>query len=44
MRRDILKDFEDWARSRFIIIDKADSEIPGAKGNLERFYALRKAA
>jgi 23S rRNA (cytidine1920-2'-O)/16S rRNA (cytidine1409-2'-O)-methyltransferase len=42
MRRDILKDFEDWARQHFVIIDKADSEVAGAKGNLERFYVLRK--
>ena len=44
MRRDILKSFEEWARQYFVIADKADSEIAGAKGNLERFYALRKAA
>jgi len=44
MRRDILKEFEDWARQHFVIVDKADSEIAGAKGNLERFYSLRKAA
>ncbi len=43
MRRDILKDFEDWTRQRFIIIDKADSDVAGSKGNLERFYALRTA-
>jgi len=42
MRRDILKDFEDWARQHFVTIDKADSEVAGAKGNLERFYKLRK--
>jgi 23S rRNA (cytidine1920-2'-O)/16S rRNA (cytidine1409-2'-O)-methyltransferase len=42
MRRDILKDFEEWARQRFVTIDKADSEISGAKGNLERFYKLQK--
>ncbi|HSW99297.1 MAG TPA: TlyA family RNA methyltransferase [Candidatus Saccharimonadales bacterium] len=42
MRRTILKDFEDWARERFVILDKADSEIKGAKGNLERFYKLQK--
>lgn len=42
MRRDILKDFESWARQHFVVIDKADSEIAGAKGNLERFYKLRK--
>lgn len=43
MRRDILKDFENWARQYFIIISKADSGVAGAKGNLERFYLLRKA-
>jgi len=41
IRRDILKDFEDWAKRQFVIIDKADSEIHGAKGNLERFYRMR---
>jgi 23S rRNA (cytidine1920-2'-O)/16S rRNA (cytidine1409-2'-O)-methyltransferase len=43
MRRQILKDFEDWARQGFIILDKADSEVSGAKGNQERFYLLRKS-
>jgi len=42
MRRDILKRFEDWARRSFIIVDKADSAVAGAKGNLERFYKLQK--
>jgi predicted rRNA methylase YqxC with S4 and FtsJ domains len=42
MRRDILKDFEDWARQDFVVIAKADSEVAGSKGNLERFYKLRK--
>ena len=42
MRRDILKDFETWATQRFKIIAKADSEVPGGKGNVERFYLLRK--
>jgi 23S rRNA (cytidine1920-2'-O)/16S rRNA (cytidine1409-2'-O)-methyltransferase len=42
MRRDILKDFENWARPYFMIVDKADSQIAGAKGNLERFYKLLK--
>lgn len=42
MRRDILKDFEAWAGSRFKIVQKADSEVPGSKGNIERFYLLRK--
>lgn len=42
IRRDILKNFETWVQDLFIIIDKADSEIAGAKGNLERFYLLKK--
>ncbi|MBC7708037.1 TlyA family RNA methyltransferase [Polaromonas sp.] len=42
IRRQILKDFEDWALHSFSIIDKADSEVAGAKGNRERFYLLRK--
>lgn len=42
MRRDILKDFEFWAEKRFKVVAKADSEIPGSKGNVERFYLLRK--
>ena len=40
MRRDILKSFEDWVRQYFVVAQKADSEIAGAKGNLERFYVL----
>ncbi|HZM64211.1 MAG TPA: TlyA family RNA methyltransferase [Candidatus Saccharimonadales bacterium] len=40
MRREILKGFEDWAKEKFVIIAKADSEVAGAKGNLERFYQL----
>ncbi len=42
MRRDILKDFESWSQKYFKIIQKADSEVPGSKGNIERFYILRK--
>jgi 23S rRNA (cytidine1920-2'-O)/16S rRNA (cytidine1409-2'-O)-methyltransferase len=44
MRREILKDFETWALHSFRIIDKADSGVAGSKGNLERFYLLRKLA
>ncbi|NTW62227.1 TlyA family rRNA (cytidine-2'-O)-methyltransferase, partial [Candidatus Saccharibacteria bacterium] len=40
IRRQILKDFEDWAKDRFVIVDKRDSEVAGAKGNRERFYLL----
>jgi 23S rRNA (cytidine1920-2'-O)/16S rRNA (cytidine1409-2'-O)-methyltransferase len=41
MRRQILGDFEDWAHRYFVVLDKADSEVPGSKGNRERFYLLR---
>ena len=41
MRRQILKDFEVWSKRYFVIENKADSEVPGAKGNRERFYLLR---
>lgn len=42
MRREILRDFETWALKYFRILDKADSEVAGSKGNVERFYLLRK--
>lgn len=41
MRRDILKDFETWSLQKFVIIGKADSQVAGTKGNVERFYKLR---
>lgn len=44
MRRDILKSFEQWAAQFFVIEDKADSAVAGAKGNRERFYLLKLAA
>lgn len=40
VRRQILKDFETWAKSYFTIGDKRDSDVSGAKGNQERFYLL----
>lgn len=40
MRRNILKRLELFLRNQFVIIDKADSEVAGAKGNKERFYML----
>ncbi|MEO6109443.1 MAG: TlyA family RNA methyltransferase [Candidatus Saccharimonadales bacterium] len=40
IRRQILKDFEVWAKDWFVINDKRDSEVAGAKGNQERFYLL----
>lgn len=41
VRRAILKDFENWVRDYGLVLDKADSEVAGAKGNRERFYLLR---
>ncbi len=41
IRRQILKDFEEWAQGRLVIINKADSKIHGSKGNIERFYKLK---
>ena len=42
MRRQILQDFEVWAKKLFVIHAKADSAVAGAKGNRERFYLLSK--
>lgn len=39
-RRGILKDFELWAKDLFVVRDKRDSDVAGAKGNRERFYLL----
>lgn len=44
MRRDTLKGLEEWIKNLFVIVDKADSKVAGAKGNLERFYLLRIAS
>ncbi len=41
MRRDILKDFEAWAKTLFVVHDKRDSDVAGSRGNRERFYLLR---
>ncbi len=40
VRRQILQDFEQWAKGPFVIVDKRDSDVTGAKGNKERFYLL----
>ena len=42
IRRGILRDFELWSKQYFVIRNKADSQVSGAKGNLERFYLLSK--
>ena len=41
VRRQILKDFEQWSKDYFTIVDKRDSDVAGAKGNQERFYLLK---
>lgn len=42
LRRRIFQDFETWLKQHdFFICDKIDSEIPGSKGNRERFYLLK---
>ena len=41
IRRQILRDFEAWAKQSFSIADKRDSDVAGAKGNRERFYLLK---
>ncbi len=41
LRRDVIKDFEAWLKSKYKIISKSDSKITGFKGNLERFYLLK---
>ncbi|HJP81662.1 MAG TPA: TlyA family RNA methyltransferase [Candidatus Saccharimonadales bacterium] len=43
VRRGILKDFEQWAKQYFVVVDKADSDVHGARGNQERFYLLKMA-
>jgi 23S rRNA (cytidine1920-2'-O)/16S rRNA (cytidine1409-2'-O)-methyltransferase len=40
VRREILKDFEKNLLANYKILNKADSLVPGAKGNCERFYLL----
>lgn len=41
IRRDTLKSFENWVQNLFKIVDKADSNVTGSKGNRERFYLLK---
>ncbi|OGL26174.1 hypothetical protein A2708_01490 [Candidatus Saccharibacteria bacterium RIFCSPHIGHO2_01_FULL_49_21] len=41
VRRRVLAGFEAWAQRSFLVVDKADSEVAGARGNRERFYLLK---
>ena len=44
IRREIIKNFEQWLKqNRFIIIKKRDNDLAGKNGNLERFYYLKLA-
>ena len=43
IRRQTLKDFELWVKNYFVVMARADSEVAGTKGNLERFFLLRKS-
>ena len=43
IRRQILADFEQWLKdNNFKILDKADSQVAGTRGNVERFYKIKK--
>ena len=44
IRREIIKDFEQWLkRNNFIIINKRDNSLKGKTGNQERFYWLKRS-
>lgn len=40
IRRTVFKEFEQWVKTSYKIINKADSKVAGEKGNKERFYLL----
>ena len=43
IRRNLVKDFEQWLKlNNFYIIKSLDSSISGTKGNLEKFFLLKK--
>ena len=44
MRRKILTDFENFLKKTCVVFDKADSDTPGEKGNVERFFLVKKAS
>lgn len=44
IRREIIKNFEQWLKTNgFIIIKKRDNDLHGRHGNIERFYWLKLA-
>jgi predicted rRNA methylase YqxC with S4 and FtsJ domains len=45
IRRDLIKEFEIWLKlNKFYIVKSIVSEITGSKGNLERFFLLKKVS
>jgi len=43
IRRDLIKDFENWLKlNKFYVIKSQDSSVSGSKGNLEKFFLLKK--
>lgn len=40
LRQDILNNLEQYLKTEFVLKAKADSEVAGANGNVERFYLL----
>ncbi|MBO7718469.1 TlyA family RNA methyltransferase [Candidatus Saccharibacteria bacterium] len=44
IRREIIKNFEQWLRkNNFVIFNKHDNDLKGKNGNRERFYYLKLA-
>jgi 23S rRNA (cytidine1920-2'-O)/16S rRNA (cytidine1409-2'-O)-methyltransferase len=41
LRREILNDLEVFMKKSFVVLKKADSDVEGKNGNLERFYLLQ---
>lgn len=41
VREEILAGVRAWMTERFMILAEADSAVPGAEGNVERFFVLR---
>lgn len=42
IRRKVIADFESWAEQYFLIKNKRDSAVAGQRGNVERFYLLKR--
>lgn len=42
IRRKILTEFENWLKTVSVVLGKGDSDTPGEKGNIERFFLIKK--